>query len=111
MKISPKEPCPCGSGQSFKDCHGPKVRKKQELRIERRLALTVIPEPDPNTRSVFQLSGTGTVFIQGIDGPDTLECGRCGAELAIGINASQVRGIVLQCNRCKSFNDTPPKGF
>ena len=107
MKIAPQEACPCGSGKLFKDCHGPRVRQPRELKIERRLPLTVIPEPDPNTRSVFQLSGAGTVFIRGTDGVDTLVCGQCGADLAIGIDASQVRGIVFQCNDCKSFNDTP----
>lgn len=106
MKIQPDEPCPCGSGELFKDCHGPKVEKSNTPDIESRTKLKVIPEPDPSTRSVFKKTGKGTVIFQGRATSVAQCCGECGAPLIVGLRSGQVRGIVLECNECGSFNDT-----
>ncbi len=105
-KISPDEPCPCGSGVLFKDCHGPKVRSRVPPEIGERLPLVVIPEPDPNTRAVFEHAGNGTLFFQGFDTNIALVCGTCSAVLAAGIRRDQVRHVVLRCKQCGAFNET-----
>lgn len=70
-----------------------------------RVALTPIPEPDPDTRSVLHRTGEGTVFFSG--GGDTdFSCGRCGALLARKVDAGQLRSLVLKCAGCGTFNDT-----
>jgi SEC-C motif len=60
-KIKDDEPCPCGSGMSFGECHGKKLR--QEPTITQHFPLKVIPEPDPGTRAVFEFTGAGTVIL------------------------------------------------
>ena len=104
-QIDPAEPCPCGSGKTFGTCHGPRVRKGPPL-ITEHLRLTVIAEPDPQTRVVFEHSGQGTVFFQGEAVGLSLDCGHCGAPLVEGLYREQVRGIVLRCSACGAHNDT-----
>jgi hypothetical protein len=76
-KIDPNEPCPCESGLLFKECHGPKVRKPKVPDITQTSILTVIPEPDPNTRSVFIYDGEGTVAFTGYQVGLALAGGSC----------------------------------
>ena len=105
-KISPDELCPCGSGSLFRDCHGPKVRTRTPPEIKQRVALTVISEPDPNTRTVFENTGEGTILFQGFDTDIGLVCGTCAAVLAAGMRREQIRYIVLRCKQCGAFNET-----
>jgi DNA-directed RNA polymerase subunit RPC12/RpoP len=105
-QIAPDEPCPCGSGIAFKDCHGPKVRKREPPEIKQRIHLNVIPEPDPNSRAVFEKAGDGTILFQGFETNIALVCGSCGAPLAAGLEPIQIKDIVLRCNKCSAFNDT-----
>lgn len=104
-KIQPDEPCPCGSGKPFRDCHGPRV-KTGPPPITDHLRLPVIPEPDPGTRSVFQKTTAGSVIFAGEETGLSLDCGRCGSPLVQGLRREQVASIVLQCNACGSYNDT-----
>lgn len=104
-KISPEEPCPCGSGALFKECHGPRVRNLTPPDIKQRIQLAVIPEPDPDTRTVFEKTGEGTVLFQGFDTELGLVCGTCAAVLAAGLQREQLRAIVLRCKNCGSYNE------
>lgn len=105
-KIKPNELCPCGSGKEFAACHGPRVIYNQPPAISQRVALKVIPEPDPCTRSVFIKTGDGTILFQGHDTSISLDCGKCGAPLIIGLALEQIVNVVVRCNQCGSFNDT-----
>jgi len=104
--IDPNEPCPCGSGSTYARCHLPRVREKNPPAITERCRLQVIPEPDPDARSVFTLTGIGTILIQGDACGLSMDCGKCGASLIVGLKREQVQGIVLKCNSCGAFNDT-----
>lgn len=105
-KIDPNEPCPCGSGRIFADCHGPLVIVDRLPEITERVALKVIPEPDPNTRSVLGKIGDGTIMMHGQDTGIALCCGACGEPLIVGLRIGQVQNIVLKCNGCGAHNDT-----
>lgn len=105
-KISLDEPCPCGSGTLFRDCHAPKVRKPVPPEIKERVPLRVIPEPDPDTRTVFERTGDGTILFQGFDTNIALVCGKCGAPLAAGLQPSKIKNIVLRCKQCMAYNET-----
>lgn len=105
-KISMNEPCPCGSGKLFLDCHAPKVRKTVPPEIKERIPLRVISEPDPNRRTVFEKMGDGTILFQGFDTNTALVCGKCGATLAAGLQPSQIKSIVLRCTQCMAYNET-----
>jgi hypothetical protein len=66
--------------------------------------LGIIPEPKPNTRTVFTCQVLP--FIKGV-GPLNLLCGNCNAKLVEGMNEGQVRNIVIKCPICKFFNEIP----
>jgi SEC-C motif-containing protein len=105
-KIEDDEICPCGSGQSFGQCHGKKIRERSVPQITQHIRLDVIPEPDSNSRSVFQkMPGTGTVVFQGYESTESLDCGSCGAPLAVGIRPGLISSVVLQCAACRAFNE------
>ncbi len=105
-KIDPNEDCPCGSGQLFKNCHAPKVKKITTPTTTEEIELRVIPEPDPETASVFHFTGEGTVCFRGTECGTAMVCGQCKSHLTVGIPRPSVTGIVLRCNNCGSFNLT-----
>ena len=108
MKIRTSDPCPCGSGKTFGECHDV-LRKQKETREADLLhiALTVIPPPDPGMRAVFELaSGSQGLLMTGVSGRHSLDCGNCSAPLAIRMDRNQLQGIVLRCSRCGRYNDT-----
>jgi len=104
--IDPTEPCPCGSGLTYARCHLPRVREQKPPAITERCQLAVISEPDPDTRPVHILTGAGTILIQGFACGLSMDCGKCGASLIVGLKREQVQGIVLKCNACGTFNNT-----
>lgn len=106
MKIDKDEPCPCASGRKFGDCHGESNPAKRPPSVLRHVQLAVIPEPDPGTRSVIEKTSGDTVIFLGGSGGDSLDCGSCGAPLAVRVDRGQFVSIVLRCNNCASFNDT-----
>ena len=105
-RIDPDEPCPCGSRKLFKNCHGPSVRTNTPPEILQRIALPVIAEPDPNTRTVFEKTGEGTILFQGFETSTALVCGTCAAVLVAGLHRDQLTRLVLRCKLCGSFNET-----
>jgi len=105
-QIDPAEPCPCGSGKTFGECHGPRVRKPVAPEITETIQLCVIPEPDPNTRTVFIYSGEGTVVMRGVETGLSMNCGKCSAPLVQGIPRNRILGVVLKCKGCGAFNET-----
>jgi predicted RNA-binding Zn-ribbon protein involved in translation (DUF1610 family) len=82
------------------------VHDQKPPSITERCRLQVIPEPDPDTRSVFALTGAGTILIQGDACGLSMDCGKCGASLIVGLKRKQVHGLVLNCSSCGAFNDT-----
>lgn len=113
MKLVDEEPCPCESGKLYGECHKAMLRTTTTVadlgHIPENLShmpLPVIPEPDPNTKSVFEHTGTGTIFFFARNGRYSLDCGTCGAPLAVVSDRQQISGIVLHCAACGDFNDT-----
>jgi hypothetical protein len=107
MKLDDEETCPCGSGKLYGECHKKMRRTTTPVANLNHVPLNIIPEPDPNTRSVFEkMIGTGTTFFFDQHGHYSLDCGACGAPLAVISNRQQVSGIVLHCIACGEFNET-----
>jgi len=107
VKIADTEPCPCGSGLSFGECHGERIREKAASPVKNRVPLAVIPPPDPGTRAVFEKTAGDSVIFNGMgQGPDALDCGSCGSPLAVCVRREQFQGIVLRCLACGAYNDT-----
>lgn len=104
-RIDPDEPCPCGSGLVFRDCHLRKVKKDVPPEITERARLAVVPEPDPNSRTIFVREGDGTIVLQGSETGLSQDCGNCGASLIAGVALGRVAGVVIRCNGCGSFNE------
>lgn len=105
-KIDLDEPCPCGSGKIYRDCHISALLQRVLPAIDEEIFLMVIPEPDPNTRTVFESTTENTILFQGYDVGVALCCGKCRSRLTLGIARSQILGIVMKCNRCGAFNET-----
>lgn len=72
---------------------------------ERRIKLMVIPKPEPNTRTVLNFTGEGTVIMKG-DGNVIMECGNCAVPLTDGVNVAQLHSIVFRCPNCGEYNET-----
>lgn len=106
MKLVDEEPCPCGSGKLYGECHKAMLRTTITVADLNHIPLTVISEPDPNTRTVFEHTGTGTIFFFDPNGCYSLDCGSCGAPLLVVSNRQQVSNVVLHCSACGDFNDT-----
>jgi hypothetical protein len=106
MRIRDDEPCPCESGKPFGECHGDLRSRAKNSRVLKPVQLTVIPEPDPGTRPVFINNGDTTVLFTGSHGGYSLNCGHCNSPLVTGLDRNEIRGVVLHCNKCGSFNDT-----
>jgi len=104
-KIDPEERCPCESGLLFKECHGPRVKIMKAPAITHRIALGVIPEPDPNSRAIFFYEGEGTVVFSGYDVGLALTCGKCASELVTGVRRDAIQGVVIRCKNCGAFNE------
>jgi len=68
----------------------------------------IIPQPEENTRTVFQWDGKGTfvAFFQG-HGTTTYRCGLCPTVLLNQVEHGQVRNIVFRCPKCGSYNELP----
>lgn len=80
---------------------GPTPKK----RTKRRLRMMVIPEPEPNTRSVLIFTGEGTVVMKG-SGNVIMECGNCGVPLIDGVAVGNIQNLVFRCPNCGEFNET-----
>ncbi|MGH9146144.1 MAG: hypothetical protein ACRD1Q_05500 [Vicinamibacterales bacterium] len=72
---------------------------------KRLIHLNVIPEPEPETRVVFQHSGPNPM-VSGTDrsAPD-LCCGGCGTPLVTGIAHMVFYNVVFLCQVCGAFNE------
>lgn len=80
--------------------------------IKRHIRLRVIPEPDPETRSVFEkLPGApDSVFFTGSQTMDAHVCGSCHAPLIMGLTLLQFHKLVLRCSQCGKYNETLAAG-
>lgn len=75
-----------------------------------KLPLKVIPEPEPNTRSVLTRTNLDPFLVvkgEGAGNTD-LVCGRCSQILVVGLGTGLViSNIVIKCPKCESFNEIP----
>jgi DNA-directed RNA polymerase subunit RPC12/RpoP len=71
------------------------------------IALPVIPEPEPDTRSNLVTDSTDPefIFVANDETSDSYDCGSCGRALMRGIRDDQVRNMVLKCPACGAFNE------
>jgi phage FluMu protein Com len=78
-----------------------------------RIDLRVISEPAQGTRAVLMSQNTDPDFIFFRGGANGREyaCGGCRKVLIHGVPLSQIVNVVLQCPRCKAFNDTAAPYF
>jgi hypothetical protein len=72
---------------------------------KRRIRLRVIPEPEPNSRSIIRYTGEGTVAMRG-SGDIVMECGNCGSPLIDGVPMKTLINIVFICSNCGAYNET-----
>lgn len=107
-EIRPEEACPCRSGATYGECHMNRRITARPAAITRRLRLRVIPEPDPDTRSVFMKpdGAPGSVFFAGGETTDAFMCGHCDAPLIIGLPLAPFQNLVLRCSQCGTHNET-----
>jgi hypothetical protein len=74
----------------------------------KRIRLRSIPEPEPNTRTVFVYEGPGTAVFRGVGaGGTTFVCASCESPLAEDVGELQLRNLVLVCKGCGAFNELP----
>lgn len=66
--------------------------------------LSVIRKPAEGTRAVFRKADEEPVFRG--EGDLSFVCGGCRLPLAVGVDAGQIRNVVMQCPRCKAYNET-----
>jgi hypothetical protein len=71
-----------------------------------RSKMETIPEPG-STRSILQRTGQGTVILHGPNVGLRYACGSCGAPLIDGVPGKYVVDLVLACNACGAFNESP----
>ncbi len=106
------EPCPCRSGAAYAECHMSRRLATRPDAIKRCTRLRVIPEPDPETRSVFQkLPGApDSLFFTGSQTMDAYVCGNCHAPLIMGLTLLLFHNLVLHCSQCGKYNETLAAG-
>ena len=111
-QIRPDEPCPCRSGKTYAECHMDHRLATSPAAITRRTRLRVIPEPDPETRSVFQKfpGAPDSVFFTGSQTTDAYVCGGCAAPLIVGLPLTTFQNLVLCCSQCGKYNETLAAG-
>lgn len=81
-----------------------KRKKKGARQPRRQIQMAVIPEPEPNTRSVLMYTGPGTVAAKG-SGNVTMICGNCASPILENVKVAQFQNIVFRCNKCGAFNE------
>jgi hypothetical protein len=78
------------------------MKKPEHLKVP----LKIIPEPEPNTRTVFLLQGLFPAFKG--EGDIDKVCGNCGLILLEGVGRGiEIRNLVIRCPKCKSYNELP----
>lgn len=70
------------------------------------IPLKVIPDPGM-TRSTLMRGGEGTVVFHGDYSGPVHSCGGCDAPLLEGVRRTNVVDLVLLCNACGAFNESP----
>ena len=107
-KIEDGDLCPCGSARQYRDCHAQFRLSAVSPSPKFKIQCTVVPEPAPNSRSVFVKTDGDTVFFQGVSDEAWLHCGRCDSPLATGVEKASIKDIVMKCRKCEAFNEVPP---
>jgi len=89
-KIELEEPCPCGSEKPYGECHEYLTIKYERIKVDRRFKLTIISEPYPNYRAIFDFVGADSRFL-GDATHFAYQCGSCGNDLLVGVNVTSRR--------------------
>ena len=73
--------------------------------MERKILLNVVKSD--KERCLIEAAADRTVAFQGdaVDAP-ILCCGHCRAELVVGVDRRRLTNMVIECQRCGSYNDT-----
>lgn len=75
---------------------------EKEIKI---VVMRLVEEPDPKKQRIIAPS-SDIILLKG-NGDTNMFCGKCKNLLAQEVNPMSVRGIVVQCFKCKSFNAAP----
>ena len=67
--------------------------------------MRLVIEPDPNKQRIIT-PARDIVALKG-NGDTNMFCGKCKNLLAQEIDPMRIKGIVVQCYKCKSFNVAP----
>jgi len=71
-----------------------------------KIPLKIIPEPEPETRTVLILKGLSPAFRG--QGNVDLTCGNCGQVLVEGAGSGfTISNVVIKCPKCGYFNEIP----
>lgn len=71
-----------------------------------RFKMRVIPEPEPDTRSVLVYTGEGTVVMRGENTGFVYSCGGCDVPLIVDVRPGQIVNLVFKCSACGAFNES-----
>ena len=72
------------------------------------MRLQPVSQPAPGTASVFEQSGDDTRFFVGTHSDISYDCGQCSSSLMAGIVPGSVRGYILKCPACGTYNLSEP---
>lgn len=70
------------------------------------IPLTTIPDPG-RRRSTLVRGGDGTMIFVGTFAGPVYTCGACGAPLIEGVRGTNLVDLVLSCNACGAYNESP----
>ncbi len=74
----------------------------QQIKI---VVMRLVENPDPKKQRIITPS-SDIILLKG-NGDTNMFCGKCKNLLAQEINPMSIKGIVVQCFKCKSFNVAP----
>jgi hypothetical protein len=84
----------------------PKATVKSKTKPERsNWKLPIISEEQSKGRSILVCRDEGPVLNGNDERAPNLCCGTCGVPLVVGLPASTVINVVVQCKGCGSLND------
>ena len=69
-----------------------------------KIKLRIIDEALAEKTGPLRRSDNETVYIYGQTGGLDLVCGICESTLAVNVSLLLVQGIIMQCNKCKNYN-------
>lgn len=77
--------------------------------MSKNISLEIVKPSSIREKVVFSTHDTDSL-IKGLDLENYL-CGNCGFILAENVIPYSYKNLILQCPKCKSFNDIPSEGI